>query len=150
MMIAGLCFSSAAAAAGTEKEEKLMAKVLAAESRRIALPISAEYVPASKRPAILPALYATLGAMQAWDLYSTSVALKAGAHEANPTAAAFVGNKGSMVAFKAATTASAIFFAERAWKKNRATAVVMLMAINGATAAVAMRNMQNARLVARR
>jgi hypothetical protein len=148
MAITGLCFSSAAAAAGNE--ETLMAKVLAAESRRIARPISAASLPEPKRPAVLPALYATLGAMQAWDLYSTSVALKAGAHEANPTAAAFVGHTGSMVAFKAVTTASTIFFAERAWKKNRVTAVVMMMAINGATAAVAMHNMQNARLAARR
>jgi hypothetical protein len=101
--------------------------------------------PPMKRPALLPALYASLGAMQAWDVYSTSAALKAGAKEANPTAAPFASNQGAMIGVKAATTATTIFFAERMWKKNRVGAVIMLAAINGATAAVAMRNMQNAR-----
>jgi hypothetical protein len=88
--------------------------------------------------------------MQAWDYYSTSSALKAGAREANPTTAAFVGSKGSLLGLKLATTASTIFFAERAWKKNRLAAVVMMTAINGATAAVAVHNMRNARLASTR
>jgi hypothetical protein len=51
---------------------------------------------------------------------------------------------------KAATTASTIFFAERMWKKNKVGAVVMLAAINGATAAVSMHNMRNARALSTR
>jgi hypothetical protein len=97
-----------------------------------------------KRPAILPALYASLGAMQAWDVYSTRAALQAGAREANPAAAAFAGNPRSLVGVKVASTITTIFFAERMWKKNKVGAVVMLVAINGATAAVSMRNMRNA------
>ena len=103
-----------------------------------------------KRPAMLPALYVTLGLMQAWDLASTSAALKAGAREANPAAAPFANNKGSMLGLKAVTTASTIFFAERAWKKNKVAAVVMMVAINGGMAAVAMNNMRNARALAAR
>lgn len=102
------------------------------------------------RPAILPALYATLGAMQAWDVYSTRAAIQAGAREANPAAAAFAGSAGSMLGLKAATTASTIFFAERMWKKNKLGAVVMMVAINGATAAVSMHNMRNAKKLSTR
>lgn len=115
MIVFGLSFSSAAVAA--EKE--------------------------TTRPAALPVLYLTLGAMQAWDIYSTSAALHAGAKESNPAAAPFVGNARSMIGLKAATTASTIFFAERLWKTNKVGAVVMMMAINGASAAVSMRNMRN-------
>ncbi len=127
MTIVGLCFSSVAAAAGLEEN-----------------PTSPVSVPQAKRPAILPALYGTLGAMQVWDAYSTTVALQAGGHEVNPAAAAFAKNTGALLGLKAVTTASTIFFAERMWKKNRAGAVVLMAVINGATAAVAMNNMRNA------
>ena len=117
-------FAGAGAAAAAEKEELDFAV---------------------QRPAILPALYATLGAVQVWDLYSTRAALQAGAREANPAAAPFAGNAGSLLGLKAATTLSTIYLAERMWKKNKVGAVVMLVAINGATAAVSMRNMRNAK-----
>ena len=129
----GLSLSGAAPAAAAEKEE-----------------LKLDYAPKVDRPAILPALYATFGAMQAWDIYSTRSAIQAGAREANPTAAAFAGNAGSMLGLKAATTASTIFFAERMWKKNKVGAVVMMVAINGATAAVSMHNMRNAKKLSTR
>jgi hypothetical protein len=142
-VIVGLSFSSAVFAA--EKEDARLERERRLDAaQRTAL--MAGYVPETKRPAALPALYATLGAMQAWDAYSTTVALKAGATESNPTAAPFVGNAGSMLGLKAATTAGTIFFAERMWKKNKLGAIVMMVAINGATAAVSMHNMRNARI----
>lgn len=131
----GLSFSGVAVAAAAEKEE---------------LRPMADYAPTVERPAILPALYATLGVMQAWDIYSTKAAMQAGAREANPTAAPFTGNAGSMLGLKVATTAGTIFFAERMWKKNKVGAVIMLAAINGATAAVSMRNMRNAKQLSTR
>jgi hypothetical protein len=140
--IAGLSFSSVAFAAENEttleREQRLDA------AQRMA-PLAA-YVPNAKRPAALPALYATLGAMQAFDVYSTSAALKAGAKEANPVAAPFAGNAGSMLGLKMATTAGTIFFAERMWKSNKVGAIVMMVAINGATAVVSMHNMRNAKV----
>jgi Domain of unknown function (DUF5658) len=149
VIIGGLSLSGVAAAAGEAgNEEKPMASA-AAERMAITLPISAAYVPAT-RPAILPVLYASLGAMQAWDFYSTSAALKAGAHEANPIAAAYAGNTGSMLALKVTSTVSTIFFAERMWKKSRVGAIVLMTAINGATAAVSMHNMRNARVASGR
>ena len=99
----------------------------------------------AKRPMILPALYVSLGAVQAWDVYSTSAALKAGAVERNPLVAPIAGNSAGMIALKVGTAATTVFFAERLWKKNRVGAIVMMAAINGATAAVAMRNIRNAR-----
>lgn len=142
----GLTFSAAGVAQAAEKEETRLADV-----GGILVPLApmSGYTPQVKRPAILPALYATLGVMQAWDVYSTTAALKAGAREANPTAAPFAGNAGSLIGLKAATTAGTIFFAERMWKKNKVGAIVMLAAINGATAAVSMRNMRNAKAAGR-
>jgi 4-amino-4-deoxy-L-arabinose transferase-like glycosyltransferase len=135
--------ASAAAAGEAEKEELRLAEV-----GGIAVPMApmSTFTPKVSRPAVLPALYASLGVMQAWDVYSTRAALKAGAREANPAAAAFTGSAGSMLGLKAATTAGTILFAERMWKKNKVGAIVMLVAINGATAAVSMNNMRNARV----
>jgi hypothetical protein len=101
-----------------------------------------------RRPAMLPALYATLGAMQALDVYSTRRAMGAGAYEANPLMRKASGNTGAMLAAKAASTAATVFFAERAWKKNKKGAVILMLAVNGAMAAVNVRNFKNARSVA--
>ncbi len=145
--IFGLSFSTAAVAAEhetrLEKEQRLDAAQRMAPL--VMMTPLANYAPVVKRPAALPALYVTLGVMQAMDIYSTSAALKAGAKEANPTAAPFAGNAGSMIGLKAATMAGTIFFAERMWKTNKVGAIVMMAAINGATAAVSMHNMQNAK-----
>jgi hypothetical protein len=143
----GLSFSGVTAAAGAEKEELTRAH---ASSVIVPLAPMSEYEPTITRPAILPALYVALGAMQAWDVYSTRVAMGAGAREANPTAAVFSQNTGSLLGLKLATTASTVFFAERLWKKNKVGAIVMLVAINGATAAVSMHNMRNARALSTR
>jgi hypothetical protein len=145
--VLGLSLSTGAFAA--EHETRLEREQRLDAAQRVA-PLStmtplASYAPAVKRPAALPALYVTLGVMQAMDVYSTSAALKAGAKEANPTAAPFAGNPGSMIGLKAATMAGTIFFAERMWKTNKVGAIVMMAAINGATAAVSMHNMQNAK-----
>ena len=144
MVIVATSFSSVASAAGHDEQPPVSITTTPADTY-VTLPLSAGYEPHVKRPTVLPALYVTLGVIQAWDIASTSAALKRGAREANPAAAPFVGGKGSMVGLKMATTASTIFFAERAWKKNKVAAVVMMAAINGSMAAVSMRNMRNAR-----
>lgn len=101
--------------------------------------------PEPRRPAALPVLYASLGVMQALDVYSTSKALSAGAREQNPMMAQFAGNKGAMIAYKAAMTAGTIAAVENMWKKNRVGAVLMAIAANGVTAAVAAHNVRVAR-----
>jgi len=144
MVVVATSFSAVASAAGTDEQPSVSITTLPADTY-VTLPLSTGYEPHVKRPALLPALYVSLGVIQAWDIASTSSALKRGAREANPAAAPFVGDRGSMVGLKMATTASTIFFAERAWKKNKVAAVVMMAAINGSMAAVSVRNMRNAR-----
>jgi hypothetical protein len=97
------------------------------------------------RPAAMPVMYAALGALNALDVYSTRQALGASAREANPAMRAAASRTATMVAAKALSTAGTIYFAERAWKKNRAGAIVLMAAINGVTAAVTARNLRNAR-----
>jgi hypothetical protein len=97
------------------------------------------------RPAVLPAMYVALGALQVFDVYSTRRALGAGTNEVNPLMRGAAGNSAAMLAVKALSTVGTIYFTERAWKKNRKGAVVLMAAINGVTAAIAMRNVRNAR-----
>jgi hypothetical protein len=98
-----------------------------------------------KRPAALPALYATFGALQMADAYSTRRAVTAGAIEANPLMKAASGGTGTMFAVKAASAAGSIYLAERLWKKNRKGAVILMAVVNGITAAVVTKNLRNAR-----
>lgn len=98
-----------------------------------------------RRPAALPALYATFGALQALDVYSTRKAIGNGAFEANPLMRNAAKNSGTMLAVKAATGAAAIYFTERAWKKNKKGAVILMAAINGGMAAIVARNLRNAK-----
>ena len=91
-------------------------------------------------------MYAALGGMQAFDIYSTRRALTSGsAQEVNPLMKQAAGSSGMMLATKALSTVGAIYFAEKMWKKNPKGAIVLLAVINGATAAIAMRNMKNAK-----
>lgn len=143
------------AAPATEKTVTTMALESPAATEQLAGPsatLSTPRLPEAwtmdapeRRPAALPALYATLGAMQALDVYSTRRAMGAGAYEANPLMRKAAGNAGTMIAAKAAATAATVFFAERAWKKNKKGAVILMAAINGAMAAVSIRNLRNAR-----
>jgi hypothetical protein len=97
----------------------------------------------SRRPGALPALYASLGVLQGLDLYSTRRAVSTGANELNPIVGKAAKNTGAMLAVKALSTAGSIYFTERAWKKNRKGAVVLMALVNGVTAAVVANNMKN-------
>lgn len=96
-----------------------------------------------RRPVALAALYGTYGTLQALDVVSTRRAIATGAQERNPLMKN--GNMAAMVAVKAAAGASTIYFAERMWKKNRVGAVIVMAALNGATAAVVAHNQRNVR-----
>jgi hypothetical protein len=138
--VTGLCVAHATSAAAQGIASPALPRVVMEPASLIRL----EPAPA-KRPMILPALYVSLGAVQAWDVYSTSAALKAGAIERNPLVTPIAGNSAGMIAMKVATAGATVYFAERLWKKNRVAAIVMMAGINGATAAIAMRNIRNAR-----
>lgn len=96
-----------------------------------------------RRPGALPALYGAYVALQALDFYTTKRAMSAGSTEVNPLMKN--GNSAAMMAVKAAGGAATMYFTERAWKKNRAGAIVLMAVLNGATAAVVARNAHHAR-----
>lgn len=96
-----------------------------------------------RRPLALPALYAGYAAAETMDVISTRRAIAAGASEGNPIIHG--GNTGAMIAVKAAAGASTIFFSERAWKKNRVGAILLMVGLDSATSAIAAHNLQIAR-----
>lgn len=98
-----------------------------------------------RRPAGLGVLYASLAGLNALDTYSTVRAMNRGAEEVNPVMARTGGSPAASLAIKAATTATAVYFSEKLWKKNRAAAIATMIAVNAGTAMVVARNFRNAR-----
>ena len=96
-----------------------------------------------RRPAALPVLYGGYAALQVMDVISTRRALAAGAREANPLMRSR--SMGTTIAMKAASGAATVYFVERAWKKNRVGTIVLMAALNGASAAIVAHNTRNAR-----
>ena len=97
------------------------------------------------RPTVLPALYASYAALQAFDVYSTRQALARGAREANPLMQGVVGHTGTFVAVKAAVAMTTIVAAERLWKTNKTAAIAVMVASNSVAAIVAARNARTLR-----
>ena len=97
------------------------------------------------RPALLPALYVSYAALQAFDVYSTKQGLARGAREANPLMQGVVGNTSTFVAVKAAVAIGTIVGAERLWKTNKAAAIVVMLASNSVATLVAARNARTLR-----
>jgi hypothetical protein len=95
---------------------------------------------ATDRPAILPALYVSMAALQALDAHSTMAALGRGGREANPVMRGVAGNRGAMLAVKAGVAGSTILLAEKMWKRNRVAAIAMMAIVNAIDAAVVAHN----------
>jgi hypothetical protein len=89
---------------------------------------------------LLPALYVGFGVLQALDAHSTTRAVGAGHRERNPVMAPFAGNTGAMLAVKAATTAGTVYMAHRLARRHRLAATVLMIAMNGAYAAIVAAN----------
>jgi hypothetical protein len=123
---------SASAAATTPADENLRPPV------PLARPLSLDA--GFKRPIGLPALYASLVALQGFDIYSTNRAIANGAHEANPMMQGVVGNPALFYGVKAVATVAPMLAAERMWKTNKARAVAVMLISNGVMAAVAAHN----------
>jgi uncharacterized protein DUF5658 len=105
--------------------------------------------PSVSRPTALVPLYASFVALQGFDILSTSKAVSVGAQEANPVMKPVAGKSMASLAVKAAATAGSIYFTERAWKQNRKGAVILMTALNVATAAIVAHNTQVAKQQAR-
>lgn len=96
----------------------------------------------AERPGALIPLYVSFGVLQVLDSHSTTRALQLGAVEANPVMKGVAGNQAAMLAVKGVGTAGVIYATEKMWKKNRAAAVVFMVASNSAMAWVVQRNYQ--------
>jgi hypothetical protein len=99
----------------------------------------------AQRPAILPPLYASFGALEMLDAHSTLEAMSAGAVEVNRSMAGLAAHPAALVAVKAATTAGTILLSEQLWRRNRVAAVLLMVSLNGAYAAVVAHNYSVAR-----
>jgi hypothetical protein len=95
----------------------------------------------SSRPTLLPALYISLAALQAYDGYSTSKGLALGGVEGNGSMKAVAGRPMMLWAVKAGATAGAVVIAEQMWKRNnKVGAVALMVAANSVSAIVAAHN----------
>jgi hypothetical protein len=95
---------------------------------------------ATARPAMLPALYVSLAALQAYDGYSTTKGLALGAHEANGTMQGVAGRPMMLWGVKAGITVGAVLLAEHMWKSNKVASIALMVAANGVSAVVAGHN----------
>jgi hypothetical protein len=96
--------------------------------------------PASRGP-VLPVLYVSFAALNAYDAASTTSALKRGAAEANPMMGSLAARPAAMWAVKATMTAVSIASAERMWRQHRrGAAIATMLASNAVIGAVAAHN----------
>lgn len=91
--------------------------------------------------ATLVSLQAGFAGFQAYDVYSTTKAIRLGAVEANPLMRNSVQNRAAFIGLKVATTAGSILAAERLWRGRHRVGAIALMAVsNGMMAVVAAHN----------
>jgi hypothetical protein len=94
----------------------------------------------TERGPLLPVLYTGFGVLQALDAHSTLRAVDAGHREANPMMAPFANQPAAMIGVKAATAAGTIYMVDRLARRNRVAATVLMVALNGAYAAIVSAN----------
>jgi Domain of unknown function (DUF5658) len=93
-----------------------------------------------RRPAALPALYASTVLLQVLDAHSTLTAIEHGAHEANPLMQDVAAHPGALVAVKAGVAAGMIYLAEKNWRRHPVAVVVMMVVFNTVQAIVVAHN----------
>jgi Domain of unknown function (DUF5658) len=95
------------------------------------------------RPAALPALYASLTALQVYDGYATLRGVRGGAPETNPLAGALAVHPAAFWTVKAVSTVTTIYFAEQLWRQHRrGEAILTVVVANALMGAIAVRNTQ--------
>jgi hypothetical protein len=109
-----------------------------------ALPVS-DGAALTRRPGALMPLYVSFASLQVLDTHATKLALGRGAVEANPVMRGFTGSPAGMLAIKAAGTVGVVWASERMWRRNKAAAVVFLVAANSAMGWVVQHNYRAAR-----
>jgi hypothetical protein len=133
MAIAAIAASSVCAVGTTAAAQS------SPEAPVLVVTISAPAPPS--RGLVLPALYLSLGALEAYDGYSTSQGIQGGASEGNPLMGGVAGNPAALWAVKAGATIASIYVAERLWRQHhRGHAIALLAVANGIMAFVAASN----------
>ena len=89
---------------------------------------------------MLVPLYVSFGVLQGLDGHSTLTAMRRGFREVNPILSPAVHSPAALVAAKAAASAATIAGTELLWRRNRAAAVLTMIAINVGYAAVVAHN----------
>src|SRR4051812_32137898 len=92
------------------------------------------------RPALLVPLYMSFAALQALDIHSTLRAPQFGGREANPMLQGVVGSPAGFIAAKAGVAAGTIVVTEKLWKRNRAAAIITMLALNSTYSVVVAHN----------
>lgn len=97
---------------------------------------------AQSRGALLPTLYGGLAALNAYDAFSTSKAIRNGSGvEANPLMRGVASNRAALWALKGGVTAGSILLADRMWRNhNRAGAIATMIVSNAVMSAVTVNN----------
>jgi predicted anti-sigma-YlaC factor YlaD len=98
----------------------------------------------SDRPAALVPLYVAFAGLQVLDGHSTLNAVGVGARETNPLMRQALGNTAGMIALKSGTAVGVVMLTEKLWPRNRAAAVLTMIAINSAYATIAAHNYRTA------
>jgi hypothetical protein len=97
-------------------------------------------VPKARRPKALMPLYASFASLQVLDVHSTTRALDRGAVEMNPLMKGIAGSPAGLLAIKAGATTGVVYAGERLWKRNKAAAVIFMIAANTAMGWVVQHN----------
>ena len=115
-----------------------------AAGRQIVAPTAsdapAEVQAPERRPGALLPLYAAFVTLQALDVHSTTYALAHGGVEGNPVLKGLATSEVGLLALKAAGTTAVIMTSERMWKRNKAAAVIFMIAANSGMAWVVQHN----------
>lgn len=143
MLLTAFLVTMPVAAAGQTPLAGATAKAIGAlpSAGEAVAPLTLTQIRADSRPAVLPALYVSLAALQGYDAYSTLKVLKQGGVEANPMMRGVSGNPAAFIAIKGAVTFASIYTAERLWRDDhRVAAIVLMAATTGTMAAIAAHN----------
>jgi hypothetical protein len=94
---------------------------------------------------VMPALYGATIVVHGFDAHSTLEALDAGAREANPLLRPVARSRPGFIAFKGAVAGGIIYAGHHLAKRNKATAIVAMVAVNVLYSAIAAHNYRVAR-----
>jgi len=97
------------------------------------------------RPAVLYPLYGSFAVLAGFDVHSTFAALDNGGQETNPVARGLLGSRVAVPIIKAASAGAVVYVTEHLWKRNRAAAVLTMIAVNSAYGVIAAHNYSVAR-----